>query len=179
MFHLVDCFDNSYVDKILERALLTEDSETEKKQMDRVFKCILDYCFTQQQVPFPALLHLGGLIHSQICDFAERKLERNGLMLCPVDTRDADHDWHEQEDAGDDESELTVPTTLTCKIESKAVEVRARRLGGFLLTSGQFSESFSLLRDMLSSTKSADLRSLNFRLDFSEFYADMSVPQVL
>ncbi|EKX50339.1 hypothetical protein GUITHDRAFT_42199, partial [Guillardia theta CCMP2712] len=34
---------NRYVDKILERALLTEDSETEKKQMDRVFKCILDY----------------------------------------------------------------------------------------------------------------------------------------
>jgi len=138
---------NRYVEKILERALLTEDSETEKKQMDRVFKCILDYCFTQQQ----------------ICDFAERKLERHGLMLGPVDARDADHDWREHEEAGeDDEAVMRIPTTLTCKIESKAVE---------------FSESFSLLRDMLSSTKSADLRSLNFRLDFSEFYADMTVPQ--
>jgi hypothetical protein len=26
---------------------------------------------------------------------------------------------------------------------------------------------------MLSKTKSADLRGLNFRLDFSEFYADL------
>ena len=36
-------------------------------------------------------------------------------------------------------------------------------------------QSFGKLRDMLGKTRQADLRSLNFRLDFSEFYADLSV----
>lgn len=34
-------------------------------------------------------------------------------------------------------------------------------------------QAFGKLREMLSKTKSADLRGLNFRLDFSEFYADL------
>ena len=34
-------------------------------------------------------------------------------------------------------------------------------------------QAFGKLRDMLGKTTSADLRSLNFRLDFSEFYADI------
>eukprot|EP00960_Hanusia_phi_P018527 546790-Hanusia_phi.AAC.1 len=78
----------------------------------------------------PALLSC-----TQICDFAERKLERHGLMLGPVDARDADHDWREHEEAGeDDEAVMRIPTTLTCKIESKAVEVREEGEGRTVVT---------------------------------------------
>jgi hypothetical protein len=35
----------------------------------------------------------------------------------------------------------------------------------------EFKSSFEALRDALGSTNHADLRSLNFRLDFSHFYS--------
>ena len=41
----------------------------------------------------------------------------------------------------------------------------------------QFREAFGKLREMLGSTKIADLRSLNFRLDFSEFYTAQASEQ--
>ncbi len=34
----------------------TQEAEEEKAQIDTVFRCILDYCFTQQKVPLSLCL---------------------------------------------------------------------------------------------------------------------------
>lgn len=49
----------------------------------------------------------------------------------------------------------------------------SRRIGVCSPYPAREGQAFGKLREMLSKTKSADLRGLNFRLDFSEFYADL------
>jgi hypothetical protein len=53
--------------------------------------------------------------------------------------------------------------------------VPAELCSAISLKAAEFKQAFGRLREMLGKTTSADLRSLNFRLDFSEFYADIQL----
>ena len=82
---------NRYVDGILERTLLSQQSEGEKAQIDAVFRCILDYASTQQT----------------LTELAARQLQRHGVLSRQRDGREADEEWsipqEEEEEIGEDD----------------------------------------------------------------------------
>ena len=111
---------NRYVDGILERTLLSQQSEGEKAQIDAVFRCILDYASTQQT----------------LTELAARQLQRHGVLSRQRDGREADEEWSiPQEEEEEIVAEaLVVPNDLCCAINLRAAE---------------FTEAFGSLRDML------------------------------
>jgi len=45
----------------------TQEAEEEKAQIDTVFRCILDYCFTQQKVPLSLCLSVLRIPPPSLC----------------------------------------------------------------------------------------------------------------
>jgi hypothetical protein len=45
----------------------TQEAEEEKAQIDTVFRCILDYCFTQQKVPLSLCLSVLCIRPPSLC----------------------------------------------------------------------------------------------------------------
>ncbi|KAJ1487429.1 Spc98 family-domain-containing protein [Baffinella frigidus] len=143
---------NRLLDLVLERVLLVEAAEEQRRQMEKVFKSILDYC----------------LAHQQLCEVTEQALARRGAISRSDEEAVLEKRWGvDDPDAGQDDDDdggelgggMRPPRALTGKIAVKTAE---------------FVEAFGHLREMLESTTSADLRSLTFRLDFSEFYSSSS-----
>jgi gamma-tubulin complex component 3 len=144
------------LDRVLQRVLLAEGAEAVKRQMDRVFRAILDYT----------------LAHQQLCQAAERALARRGAIARMDEEAALEREWGvagaegraeegeaEEDGAGDLEGGMRPPRALTAKLAVRAAE---------------FVEAFGALREQLDGTKleaTADLRSLMFRLDFSEYYS--------
>ena len=103
---------NRYVEKILELSLLTEGSEAEKRQIDRVFKCILDYCLTQQR----------------LAEFAEQTMQKHGALSMQSEERELERRWGvsaADEQRVEEAPPLVPPGELTGTIQLRAAEVRA------------------------------------------------------